>query len=89
MCALLRNEGPRVPSESWALLEDALGVPPHEAQIGLQQDTCKEMVNKLAWVLGSTYRRNYSNMKAPARAYAWRLVVQILKDHGYPDKIRK
>ncbi len=70
-------------------LPEPLGLPEGETQLALQQDICKEMVNKIAWVLGSTYRRNYSNMKTPAREYAWRIVKQVIKDHGYPDKIRK
>jgi len=71
------------------LSDDPLGIPPYKAQIALQQDMVKELVNKVSWALGSVYRRNYSNMKTPARAYAWRIVKQILKDHGYPDKIAK
>lgn len=71
------------------LVENALGIPPHQAQAALQQDAVKELVNKVAWVLGSVYRKNYSNMKTPARSYAWRIVKQVLKDHGYPDKISK
>jgi len=71
------------------LVEDALGIPPVEAQIALHQDAVKELVNKIAWTLGSVYRRSYSNMKTPARAYAWRIVKQVIKDHGYPDKIAK
>lgn len=69
--------------------EHPLGIPPGQAQLALQTDTCKEMVNKIAWVLGSTYRRPYSNMRSPARIYAWRIVKKILQDHGYPDKISK
>jgi len=76
-------------SSAPSLAEEALGIPPDQAQLALQTDVCKEMVNKIAWVLGSTYRRNYSNMKTPARAYAWRIVKQVIKDQGYPEKIRK
>ncbi len=71
------------------LEREALGIPAWEAQIALQQDAVKELVNKIAWTLGSVYRRSYSNMRTPARAYAWRIVKQVLKDHGYPDKIAK
>lgn len=46
-------------------------------------------MNKFAWVLGSTYRVPYANMKTDARQYAWRIVKQVLKDHGYPSKIAK
>jgi len=66
-----------------------MGIPPHEAQIGLQQDVVKELVNKIAWTLGSAYRVNYSNMRTPARAYAWRIVKRLIEDHGYPSKIGK
>ena len=52
-------------------------------------DVTKELVNKIAWCLGSVYRASYNNMKTPARAYAWRIVKQVLKDHGYPRKISK
>lgn len=78
-----------IPPVVASLEEDALGIPPSEAQIGLQQDVVKELVNKISWVLGSVYRRNYSNMKTPARAYAWRIVKKVLEDHGYPDNIAK
>lgn len=47
------------------------------------------MVNKIAWVLGSTYRQPYSNMRTPAREYAWRIVKRVIEDHGYPEKIQK
>jgi len=72
-----------------SLVEDHLGLPPYETQIALQQDAVKELVNKIAWTLGSVYRRSYSHMRTPARAYAWRIVKQCIKDHGYPDKIAK
>ncbi len=66
-----------------------LGIPPSQAQLALQTDVCKELVNKIAWVLGSVYRQNYSNMRSPARQYAWRIVKKVLEDHGYPAKISK
>ncbi len=88
VCARVRNQEQLIPVEA-SLVGDALGIPPHEAQLALHQDAVKELVNKVSWVLGSVYRRNYSNMRTPARAYAWRIVKQIIKDHGYPDKIGK
>ena len=89
MCAQLRNrsDGPNVVVAT--LVEDPLGIPASECQMVLTQDVVKELVNKVAWVLGSTYRRNYSNKRTPAREYAWRFVQKLLKDHGYPDKIAK
>jgi len=89
VCALIRKDQMSVPPPGEDLLGDALGIPAQSAQLALQTDVCKELVNKIAWVLGSVYRRNYSNMKTPARAYAWRIVKKVLEDHGYPDKIAK
>jgi len=89
VCAQLRNNVPQVPPVGSSLVDDPLGIPPYEAQLALQQDVVKELVNKIAWALGSVYRCNYSNLKTPARAYAWRIVKQVLNDHGYPDKIAK
>jgi len=89
VCAQLRIIPPSVPPTAPSLADFPLGIPPHEAQIALQQDVVKELVNKIAWTLGSVYRRSYSNMKTPAREYAWRIVKQVIKDNGYPDKIAK
>lgn len=89
MCAQLRTKTPYDVLQSGPLVEEPLGIPPDQAQLALQTDACKEMVNKISWVLGSTYRVSYSNMKTPARAYAWRIVKQVIKDHGYPSKIAK
>jgi len=89
VCAQLLK-GKQLPLPEGSVQEASpLGIPPHETHLALQQDVCKELVNKIAWVLGSVYRRNYSNMRTPAREYAWRVVKQVLKDHGYPDKIAK
>ena len=66
-----------------------LGIPAADTVPALQQDCVKELINKLAWAVGSTYRANYSNMKAPARVLAWRIVKRILSEQGYPSKIGK
>ncbi len=66
-----------------------LGVPPLDTHLALQTDVCKELANKVAWVLGSVYRVPYANMKTDARQYAWRIVKRILEDQGYPSKIAK
>jgi len=66
---------------------EALGVPGSETHLALQTDSFQEIVNKLAWVLGSTYRVQYSNRRSPARLYAQRIATAIVKAHGYPSKI--
>lgn len=88
MCAQTESYQPGLPYTASTLVDEPLGIPPSEAQIALQQDAVKELMNKVAWVLGSTYRRNYSNIRTSARAYAWRITKKIIEDHGYPDKIQ-
>ena len=89
MCAQLRKPNYKALAEVSALSDTPLGIPPSETQIGLQQDVVKELINKVAWTLGSVYRCNYSKIRTPARAYAWRIVKKVIEDNGYPDKIAK
>jgi len=89
VCAQLQTPENRRVLDKGPGVDTPLGVPPSEAIIGLQQDVVKELVNKIAWTLGSVYRRSYSNMRTPARAYAWRIVKRCIEDNGYPDKIAK
>lgn len=88
MCAPSRLS-PETRDNPDPLSDDPLGIPPYDTQLALQTDVVKELVNKIAWTLGSVYRQNYSNMRTPAREYAWRIVKQVIKDHGYPAKISK
>jgi len=89
VCALLRRDELGREVVVAPLVEAPLGIPASECQMALTQDVVRELVNKVAWTLGSVYRRNYSNMRTPAREYAWRIVKKVLEDHGYPDKIAK
>lgn len=89
MCALTRRDSQGREVVAATLLESPLGIPASECQMALTPDVVKELVNKVAWALGSVYRRGYSNARSPARAYAWRFVKKLLEDHGYPDKIAK
>jgi len=89
VCAQVRKERNPDVTEWTQLGDNPLGLPPHETQLALQTDIVKELVNKIAWTLGSVYRAPYSNMRTPARTYAWRIVKQVVKDHGYPGKIAK
>jgi len=85
-----QKESPQSPSTGAILnSETPLGVPPLDTHIALQTDVAKELCNKIAWVLGSTYRVPYANMRTDARQYAWRIVKKVLEDHGYPSKIAK
>jgi len=85
-----QTEGPESLSRALPLpANDPLGTPPLETHLALQTDCAKELVNKIAWVLGSTYRVPYANMRTDARQYAWRIVKKVLEDNGYPSKIAK
>lgn len=66
-----------------------MGVAAEDTHPALQTDAFKELINKLAWVLGSTYRVPYTNSKTCARTYALRMARKVLADHGYPTKIAK
>lgn len=68
---------------------DALGNRAADTQPQLQQDVFKELINKLAWALGSTYRAPYANTRSQARGYAVLMAKAILRDHGYPKQIAK
>jgi len=89
VCAQLQIDSEATPMNGVDPVFTALGIDPAGTQLALQTDVVKELVNKLAWVLGSTYRKPYTSMRMPARAYAWKIVKAILRDHGYPEKIRK
>lgn len=70
-------------------LAASIGLPPVETQIQLQTDAYKELANKLAWVLGSTFRVPYANIRCPARAVANRFAAAVIKECGYPKSIAK
>lgn len=65
------------------------GIPASDSQLSLQMDAHKELVNKLAWVLGSYFRVPYSGAKSTPRLYAQRIAKAVFRDHGYPRKIAK
>jgi len=90
VCAQSRKSPVANPPPGISRSDDpTLGVPPLDTHLALQTDVAKELVNKIAWVLGSTYRVPYANMRTDARQYAWRIVKKVLEDHGYPRKIAK
>lgn len=48
-------------------------------------DFRKELQNKLAWVVGTAYGVPYSKRMSEAQVYAERVVVALIRDHGYPN----
>jgi len=66
---------------------EPLGLSPRLTKADLQSDVFKELINKLAWVLGSTYEVKYSTTQSKARQAAMALARLVLKYHGYPRSI--
>lgn len=72
-----------------ALPDTSLGIPPALARPALTQEAFKELVNKLAWSIGSTYGKPYSSTRCVARIEAIALARSIIAEHGYPENIKK
>ena len=49
-----------------------------------QSDAFKELINKLSWAIGSTYKKRYSGKSCEVTDYARMCAHAILRDHGYP-----
>lgn len=64
-----------------------LGLPASQVQPQLTQDVFKELINKLAWCLGSTYRMPYANRRCAVRLLAVSLARAVVVEHGYPASI--
>jgi len=67
--------------------KDSIGYPagpgPEEASGQEQTDCVKELTNKLAWVLGSTYKRTYSSKHGPVQDFAKLAALGIVRAQGY------
>jgi len=68
---------------------EPLGILPRDTVIGLQTEVFKELINKFAWALGSTYRVAYSNQRSEARQLAIRMAKRVVEVQGYPEYLRK
>lgn len=75
----------RTPKEESGLL----GIPPSDTIVAFQTEVFKELINKFAWALGSTYRCAYSNQKTDARQLAIRIAKRVVEVEGYPTYMRK
>ncbi len=65
-----------------------LGIPATQAQPALQSEFYKELVGKLAWAIGSSYGKPYSNNRCVARLEAVELARAIVTDHGYSEALK-
>jgi len=67
--------------------QDQLGFPPGSGPSfasGQEQTDCiKELTNKIAWVLGSTYKKTYASKKGPVHTLAARVAKGIVRTSGY------
>jgi len=66
-----------------------LGVAAYLTNPAQQSDAFKELVNKLAWAVGSTYRVQYGNTRSNTRQIAVTLAKLLITDQGYPGHIQK
>ena len=66
-----------------------LGVPGKDTVVGFQTEVFKELINKLAWALGSTYRRQYRNQRTAVRQLAIAMAKEVVREQGYPEFMRK
>lgn len=68
---------------------EPLGVPAPTTVVGFQTEVFKELINKFAWALGSTYRVPYSNKNTPARQLAIAIAKRVVERQGYPEYMEK
>jgi len=64
-----------------------LGIPASVTFPPLQTAAFKELVNKLAWALGTTYRVSYASARADSRRLATELAGELIKSEGFPAHI--
>lgn len=72
-----------------SLLQSPFGISAADTQDALKAEHYKELVNKVAWTLGSAYGLSYSSINNPTRKYAHLIVAAIIRDHGFPTKLAK
>jgi len=66
-----------------------LGIPGKDTLVAFQTEVFKELINKLSWALGSTYRRPYSNQRTEVRQLAIAIAKHLVATQGYPEYMRK
>jgi len=69
--------------------EGSFGIPASETQKAMEVDVYKELVNKIAWAVGSCYGRPYANKRNIARQIAVDLANKVILEKGWPVRIRK
>jgi len=64
-----------------------MGIPVVDSHPALTTDVYKELINKIAWAIGSVYRVPYRNKKEPARDHAQEFANDLIAAVGYPRHI--
>ena len=72
-----------------SIVDGSFGIPVEETQVAQQMEVYKELVNKLAWALGSTYGRPYANRTMAARQLAMSVAQRVVDEVGWPRGIEK
>ncbi len=75
----------RLPS----LTVGSFGISGSETQKALEIDVFKELVNKIAWAVGTTYGRPYATRRDVARQLAVDLATTVVVEKGWPHSIQK
>lgn len=69
--------------------EGSLGIHVEDTSLEWRHDRQKELINKVAWAVGTFYSVPYSARGSVAHGYAARIVRAVLRDHGYPGGLAK
>ena len=64
-----------------------IGISVGDSHPALTTDVYKELINKIAWAIGSVYRVPYRNKTEPARELAQEFANQMIEAAGYPKHI--
>ena len=79
-----RSPAPEIEGPFDSRVEGAFGESPGKVSGETQLAIVKELTNKFAWCIGSTYKKRYSGKNSEVTKYAYRIVKKVLIDHGYP-----
>ena len=64
-----------------------MGISVEDSHPALTTDIYKELINKIAWAIGSVYRVPYRNQTEPARNLSKEFANQVIEAVGYPKHI--
>jgi len=74
---------------SYEAADGPIGIPVSDTIPAMQTEFFKELINKLAWALGTSYRVRYSSPRAEPRATALILAREVIAELGYGSHLKK